>query len=428
MSFCRSLSARTPVRTTNAFLAVACAVLSRSCTCSASTFGTTFSSGTGFVTTGAVPATGAMASHRQASFFGSRHASFSSTASLTRSATERPATSLIFDAGEVADAGLSLNTIVLVGKKSTLSGLLGDTAAISKALSVEGELEETPLSIIKAAFESIGGKSGSASTFVPSSGGSIQRVAFVVLPDTVTRNNHPMSVHFLTDSLGRVSPNKGDVKVVVATGGDEAVTPGSIGLSIAKAFPLYSRKTKGGKPKDDADRSIAVTLLDGSFQPIDDEDAVAAMSASAEGARLAARLVDTPPEELTTTAFAAEAAAIADALGDSVSYDEIVGDKLFEKGYGGIHAVGRCAVEPPRLVILNYEPQITTAETKTIALVGKGIIYDTGGLSLKPKTGMCGMKGDVSTGTENRSNKSTHIFNTSKSSCLRARTLYVVLF
>ena len=181
----------------------------------------------------------------------------------------------------------------------------------------------------------------------------------------------------------------------MATGGDEAVTAGSIGLAIAKAFPLYSRKTKGGKPKDDADRSIAVTLLDGSFQPVKDEDAVAAMSAAAEGARLAARLVDTPPEELTTTAFAAEAAAIAEALGGSVTYDEIVGDELFEKGYGGLHAVGRCAVEPPRLVMLSYEPETTTAETQTFALVGKGIIYDTGGLSLKPKTGMCGMKGDM---------------------------------
>ena len=379
----RCLTASTPSRSPSFFRALAVAALSSTACSPASAFTT---------------APGSMASHRQASFFGSRHASFSSTVSLPGSATERPATSLIFSSDEVADAGLSPDTTVLVGKKSTLTSLLDDTAAVSKALGVEGDIQETSLSLITAAFESIGGKSGSASTFVPSGGsGNIQKVAFVAVPDTVTRNNHPLSVHSLTDSLGRVTPNKGDVKVVVATGGDEAVTAGSIGLAIAKAFPLYSRKTKGGKPKEDADRSIAVTLLDGSFQPIDDEDSVAAMSASAEGARLAARLVDTPPEELTTTAFAAEAAAIAEALGNSVTYDEIVGDELFEKGYGGIHAVGRCAVEPPRLVILKYEPETQTEETQTIALVGKGIIYDTGGLSLKPKTGMCGMKGDVST-------------------------------
>ena len=402
---CRSLTApRTPVGTSIVRALAVAAVLASSParssnTCSASASSTAFS-GVGFVTTAPLSAPPSMASHRQASFFGSRHASFSSTVSLPGSASERPATSIIFDAAEVADAGLSPDTTVLVGKKSTLTSLLDDMAAISGALGVEGGLEETPLSIVQAAFQSIGGKSGSASTFVPLSasgggGGSTQKVAFVALPDTVTRNNHPMSVHSLTDSLGRVTPGKGDVKVVVATGGDEAVTAGSIGLAIAKAFPLYSRKTKGGKPKDDADRSIAVTLLDGSFQPVKDEDAVAAMSAAAEGARLAARLVDTPPEELTTTAFAAEAAAIAEALGGSVTYDEIVGDELFEKGYGGLHAVGRCAVEPPRLVMLSYEPETTTAETQTFALVGKGIIYDTGGLSLKPKTGMCGMKGDM---------------------------------
>ena len=398
----RCLSASTPSRSPSFFRALAVAVLS-SATCSpAVASASTCSSSVGFVATTTTTAPGSMASHRQASFIGSRRASFSSTVSLPGSATERPATSLIFSSDEVAGAGLSPDTTVLVGKKSTLTSLLDDTAAVSKALGVEGDIKEASLSLITAAFESIGGKSGSASTFVPSSGGvggsgNIQKVAFVAVPDTVTRNNHPLSVHSLTDSLGRVTPNKGDVKVVVATGGDEAVTAGSIGLAIAKAFPLYSRKTKGGKPKDDADRSIAVTLLDGSFQPIDDEDSVAAMSASSEGARLAARLVDTPPEELTTTVFAAEAAAIAEALGDSVTYDEIVGDELFEKGYGGIHAVGRCAVEPPRLVILKYEPETQTEETQTIALVGKGIIYDTGGLSLKSKTGMCGMKGDVST-------------------------------
>jgi len=81
---------------------------------------------------------------------------------------------------------------------------------------------------------------------------------------------------------------------------------------------------------------------------------------------------------------------------------EIVGEELQSQGYGGLFGVGRAATSPPRLVIMEYNPPTTSATSssstirpETIALVGKGIIYDTGGLSLKPKTGMCGMKHDM---------------------------------
>ena len=77
-----------------------------------------------------------------------------------------------------------------------------------------------------------------------------------------------------------------------------------------------------------------------------------------------------------------------------------MGDELRDRGYGGIYNVGKAAVHPPRLVILTYEPEennvadtITTSDS--IALVGKGIVYDTGGLAIKSKTGMCGMKSDM---------------------------------
>lgn len=83
-----------------------------------------------------------------------------------------------------------------------------------------------------------------------------------------------------------------------------------------------------------------------------------------------------------------------------------------EKGYGGIYNVGKGAVEEPRLVILTYDPKTggdnheqasetssngnDDAESKDcIALIGKGIVYDTGGLAIKSKTGMCGMKSDM---------------------------------
>lgn len=53
--------------------------------------------------------------------------------------------------------------------------------------------------------------------------------------------------------------------------------------------------------------------------------------------------------------------------------------------------LGKAATVPPALVVLSYEP---AAATETIAWVGKGIVYDTGGLSIKGKTAMPGMKRD----------------------------------
>ncbi len=69
----------------------------------------------------------------------------------------------------------------------------------------------------------------------------------------------------------------------------------------------------------------------------------------------------------------------------------IRGEELREKGFGGIHGVGKAAVNPPALVVLSHMP---AGATTTVAWVGKGIVYDTGGLSMKTKTTMPGMKAD----------------------------------
>ncbi|MFM7014027.1 MAG: leucyl aminopeptidase [Actinomycetota bacterium] len=65
---------------------------------------------------------------------------------------------------------------------------------------------------------------------------------------------------------------------------------------------------------------------------------------------------------------------------------------LIRDGLGGIHAVGKGSVRPPRLVKLEYSPK---GAKKSLALVGKGITFDTGGLSLKPAEAMVGMKYDM---------------------------------
>lgn len=55
------------------------------------------------------------------------------------------------------------------------------------------------------------------------------------------------------------------------------------------------------------------------------------------------------------------------------------------QGFGGIYHVGKAACNPPIFLCFSYNP---TGAKKSYALVGKGIVFDTGGMQIKPKTGM----------------------------------------
>jgi leucyl aminopeptidase len=67
-------------------------------------------------------------------------------------------------------------------------------------------------------------------------------------------------------------------------------------------------------------------------------------------------------------------------------------------GMGALAAVGRGSINPPRLVVLRYEPPKPTNAELVLGLVGKSITFDTGGISIKPAAGMEAMKGDMAGG------------------------------
>ena len=106
--------------------------------------------------------------------------------------------------------------------------------------------------------------------------------------------------------------------------------------------------------------------------------------------RLVRDLVNTPPGDKRPPVLAEKAAAVAEAAGLSVNIlDE---DALAEGGFGGILGVGRGSSAPPRLVELTYQPDGASGH---VVLVGKGITFDSGGLSLKPANSMMTMKMDM---------------------------------
>ncbi len=118
--------------------------------------------------------------------------------------------------------------------------------------------------------------------------------------------------------------------------------------------------------------------------------AVEVARVTAGAATLTRDLVNTPPQDKRPPALADRAAAAVEGLPIEVRIlDE---DALEEGGYGGILGVGRGSSEPPRLVELTYAPEGATTH---VALVGKGITFDTGGISLKPSNAMETMKLDM---------------------------------
>lgn len=100
-------------------------------------------------------------------------------------------------------------------------------------------------------------------------------------------------------------------------------------------------------------------------------------------------LVNTPTNDMGPDALHAAAEAVAQAHG--AEFEAIVGDALIEQNYPLIHAVGRAAAQAPRLLHLSWGD----VNAPRLALVGKGVTFDTGGLDIKPSAGMRMMKKDM---------------------------------
>jgi leucyl aminopeptidase len=101
--------------------------------------------------------------------------------------------------------------------------------------------------------------------------------------------------------------------------------------------------------------------------------------------------VNTAPNDLRPPAFATDIEKAATEAGLQV---DVLDEKALKKaGYGGLLAVGQGSEAPPRLVMITYVPKGATTK---VALVGKGITFDTGGYAVKPAQGMWEMKSDMS--------------------------------
>src|SRR5262245_29733119 len=157
-----------------------------------------------------------------------------------------------------------------------------------------------------------------------------------------------------------------------------AVAPPDARLS-ALAFALGSYRF--GRYRKPDDQSPRLEVPEG----VDAED----LTRIVEGVFLARDLINTPANDMGPAELEEAARTLANRHG--ASFTTIVGDDLLKQNFPLIHAVGRAAAPSPRLIDMRWgdpaHPKIT--------LVGKGVCFDTGGLDIKPDTGMLYMKKDM---------------------------------
>nr|XP_023482580.1 probable aminopeptidase NPEPL1 isoform X2 [Equus caballus] len=156
-------------------------------------------------------------------------------------------------------------------------------------------------------------------------------------------------------------------------------------LNYATVAALPSRVSRHNSPS----AAHFLTRLVRTCLPPGTHRCILCLANATEGVRLAARIVDTPCNEMNTDTFLEEIKKVGKDVG--ITPTIIRDEELKTRGFGGIYGVGKAAVHPPALAILSHTPD---GATQTIAWVGKGIVYDTGGLSIKGKTSMPGMKRD----------------------------------
>jgi probable aminopeptidase NPEPL1 len=202
-----------------------------------------------------------------------------------------------------------------------------------------------------------------------------------VLPNEVSRYNSPARADAIRNVVASASlARKGKVAIVLVLE-DEAHLLAAAN-AVGRALPTFSRK------QDATTRRVHLLAVDRTGAPIPFD---AVTKETVRVAQDCAELVDTPPTELDPAAFAAYARETLEEL-EGVKIVEYAGDELVANGLMGIHSVGRSAKSAPRMLVASWTPK--GAKTH-VALVGKGVTFDTGGLHIKARGSMEGMKADM---------------------------------
>jgi leucyl aminopeptidase len=195
-------------------------------------------------------------------------------------------------------------------------------------------------------------------------------------------------LRFAAGALARAAKRHATIAVDLLGAATDGTSAAAGAQAIAEGLVLggYVYSTFKSEPKP-SELSHVVLVGGGGKRT---QDAIARGLTLAEAVCWARDLENEPGGSLTPTELANRAAA----AGDSAGFEVTVWDEkeIKKQKLGGLLGVNRGSEQAPRFLRLEYVPDKPRG---TVALVGKGITFDSGGLSLKPADGMVGMKGDM---------------------------------
>ncbi|CAF4860668.1 unnamed protein product [Pieris macdunnoughi] len=231
--------------------------------------------------------------------------------------------------------------------------------------------------------------------------------ALGVLPPRRSRHTAPSRNHSLSKIVKSALRSAAEEYIVLVCRKRDVLASA---VAISRSVPLYSARSgstplNSNQPAPPANTNLTVEIFIVNHEGDSEDEGTNAHALTdgtlsneelgtiqdvADSVRLAARITDTPANIMDVDAFVEEACKVAKKL-DIAEPTVIRGEALAERGMGGIYGVGKASTKPPALVSLSY---MAPGATETVAWVGKGIVYDTGGLSIKARASMVGMKGD----------------------------------
>ncbi|WP_327136886.1 leucyl aminopeptidase [Streptomyces sp. NBC_01340] len=283
------------------------------------------------------------------------------------------------------------------------SGLRADAIVVGVAKGAKGPVVAPGAEAVDKAYdgalagilETLGASGGEGEvTKLPAPTGFKAPVVVAVGLGAVPENDDTFSAEALRRAAGAAARAlAGAKKAVFALPITDAADAGVLAEGAALGAYAFDAYKENGKDAKNGKAPLAeVTLLGGKPRDAAYKAALARATAVTEELNRARDLINTPPNDLYPESFAAVATAAGKEHGIKV---QVLDEKALQKGgYGGILGVGAGSAAAPRLVKLSYT---SPKATKHLAFVGKGITYDSGGISLKPaghnETMKCDMSG-----------------------------------
>jgi leucyl aminopeptidase len=185
-----------------------------------------------------------------------------------------------------------------------------------------------------------------------------------------------------------------DLEPAPAQAGGAPVKPAEAAarLAFGAALRAYRFDKYRTKQKPEQKPSLAAITV-AAAAPDQAKKAYRALGAAADSVAFTRDLVSEPANELYPESMAERAAALAGPDLPGLTVEILDENRMRELGMGALLAVGQGSVRPPRVVVMQYRG--AAADVAPLGFIGKGVTFDTGGISIKPAGGMADMKWDM---------------------------------